>query len=200
MPNPVIKASFLSAIAAAALAVSACTKPADDTATTDTAMAGDATADTMDTMPAATDTTAMAAPSPQEFTDKAAASDMFEMESAKLAQQMSKDQAVKDFAAMMITDHGKSTANLKAMVAKAPSVTLAPKLSAEQQANLDALKNSGANFDSTYKQQQVAAHQTAVAMLNGYAANGTDAGLKSFAAETAPVVEGHLKKAQALPS
>jgi putative membrane protein len=135
----------------------------------------------------------------QQFADNAAASDMYEIEAGKLAQKMGKSQAVKDFGGMMVTDHTKSTADLKAAAGQDGSVTVAPKLTAKQQSDLDALKAAGDSFDATYKQQQVAAHQQALSMLQGYAGGGQSQPLKSFAAKTAPVVEGHLEKARQLP-
>lgn len=182
--------------AAAALALSACSGGNDDAASgdataTDTTMAGD-TAAPAPTAESAAETTA------QGFVDKQAASDMFEIESGKLAQQMGKSQAVKDFGAMLVKDHTKSSGELKTAAGSADGVTVAPKLDAMQQSNLDALKKAGDNFDSTFKQQQVQAHEMALATLQGYAQNGDNEALKSFAAKTAPVVEGHLSQARTL--
>lgn len=136
----------------------------------------------------------------QQFADAAAASDMFELESAKLAQQKGQSAAVKEFAAMMVKDHTNSTAKLQAAAGQAdPAVTPRPALNPEQTANLEALRAaSGAEFDVHYKQQQVAAHQKALAMLQGYSANGDVPSLKAFAGETAPVVEAHLKQISAM--
>lgn len=131
----------------------------------------------------------------QQFADMAAASDIFEVESAKLAQAKATAAPLKEFAAMMLKDHTASTAKLKAAAGKAdPAITPMPMFNPEQDANLKALKAaSGAEFDTLYKQQQVAAHQKALAMLQGYAANGDVPALKAFASETAPVVETHFK-------
>jgi putative membrane protein len=131
----------------------------------------------------------------QQFADTMAASDMFELESSKLAQQKASAAPVKEFAAMMIKDHTASTAKLKEAAGKAgPAITPRPALTAEQTTNLEALRAaSGAEFDTLYKQQQVAAHQQALANLQGYARAGDVPSLKAFAGETAPIVEGHLK-------
>lgn len=183
--------------AAAALTLSACNNTAEDTTAdttaSDSAMTEPATVNPDATPDAATPTTA------QAFVDMASASDMYEIEAGKLAQQMGKSQAVKDFGAMMVTDHTKSTTELKTAAGKADGVTVNPKLTAKQQSDLDALKNAGDNFDATYKQQQVAAHEMALSMLQGYAQSGDNADLKAFASKTAPVVEGHLTKARNLP-
>lgn len=177
---------------AAALALAACGGEADEPIAENTvaadqeALAPDPSADAA--MPA----------DAQGFADKAAASDMYEIEAGKLAQSMGKSQGVKDFGAMMVKDHTKSSADLKAAAAKADGVTVAPKLSAKQQSDLDALKAAGDNFDATYKQQQVAAHEMTLSMLQGFAQSGDNAALKDFAGKTAPVVEGHLAQARKL--
>lgn len=185
--------------AAAALALAAC--GGNDNAATGT----DATATASDTAMA---DQAATTPDPnaeagmptdaQGFVDKASASDMFEIEAGKLAQSMGKSQAVKDFGAMMVKDHTKSSADLKTAAASAKGVTVAPKLSAMQQSNLDALKSAGDNFDATYKAQQIEAHEQALSLLQTYSRNGDTEALKGFASKVAPVVETHLAKARTL--
>ena len=185
--------------AAAALALAAC--GGNDAATTD-ADAGAAASDTsMADQAAMTPDPSAESAMPtdaQGFVDKASASDMFEIEAGKLAQSMGKSQAVKDFGAMMVKDHTKSSSDLKTAAASAQGVTVAPKLSAMQQSNLDALESAGDNFDATYKQQQIAAHEQTLSLLQGYSRNGDNEALKGFATKTAPVVEGHLGEARSL--
>ena len=186
----------LALIPAAALALSACDKseaPSEDGDSVGTSMPAEATATgatAADAMPATA----------QAFVDAAGASDMFEIESSKLARTMGKDPGVKSFAEMMVTDHTHSTADLKAAAAKAsPAPTVAPKLTPEQQADLDALKGAGDNFDKLYAEKQVAGHEKALAMLKAYAASGDAAPLKDFASKSVPIVSGHLDKAKQLP-
>ena len=186
----------LALIPAALLAPSACDKseqPSADGNSVGADMPADATASgatAADAMPSGA----------QAFVDAAAASDSFEIESSKLAQTMGKASGVKAFAAMMVKDHTKSTADLKAAAAKAnPAAPVAPKLTAEQQADLGALKGAGDNFDKLYAEKQVAGHEKALAMLKAYADNGSDPALKGFAAKAVPVVSGHLDQAKQLP-
>src|SRR5688572_6146377 len=49
----------------------------------------------------------------QEYAAMASASDMFEIESSRLAAEKSQNAGVKELAQMLITDHEKSTADLK---------------------------------------------------------------------------------------
>lgn len=180
---------------AGALALAACNNnAADDAAATDTAMAP--------ATPAATDTTAMAAPdtsTPQGFVDMAASSDMYEIEAAKVAQQMGKSEKVKTFAAMMIKDHGTSTQKLKDAVAKVSGVTVPSAMQPKHQQMLDGLKSAGESFDKMYAEQQVAAHGEAMKLMEAQAASGTAEPLKTFAADVSPVIKRHAQEAARLP-
>lgn len=180
--------------ATAALALAACGDSASDTAADPAAdnAAADRSANTDMAADPMMPTTA------QAFADMAAASDAYEIEAGRMAQEMGASQAVKDFGAMMVEGHTKSTADLKAAAGEAEGVTVAPEMTAKQEADLEALRNAGDTFDSVYARQQVAAHEMALAMLRGYAENGDSEPLKQFAAKTAPVVEEHLTQARTL--
>ena len=135
-----------------------------------------------------------ATPSGQEFIDRAAKSDAFEIASAKLALSNGTAQQVKDFANEMIKAHTDSTAKIKEAAAKAsPALTPDPALTNDQNdklANLGKLK--GAEFDKSYIEGQVDAHQDALALMQDYAEHGDTAALKTTAGEIAPVVQKHL--------
>jgi putative membrane protein len=135
----------------------------------------------------------------QGFVAMAAASDMFEVEAGKLAQANGKSDAIKEFGAMMVTDHTKSTADLKAAAAQVDGVQVVPMLSVKQQADLGALKGAGESFDDIYKRQQVAAHQQALVLLKNFAAAGDAQPLKDFAGKAVPVVQTHLDHVEMLP-
>ena len=136
----------------------------------------------------------------QSFADTAGASDWFEVEAGKLAQEKATAQGLKDFGAMMVKGHTESTEKLKAAAGKAaPAIAPNPALNSEQEANLAALRAAtGADFDALYKTQQVAAHEKALAAMKDYAANGDVAELKQFAADTSKVVQMHLDKIKTL--
>lgn len=150
-------------------------------------MAGDSTANA---------TAPQGATSGQQFADTFAASDQYEIQAGKLAQQKAQSKALKDFGKMMVEQHSRSTEKLKAAAAKAsPAITPAPALTAEQQSNLAALQGAdGAAFDTTYKTQQVQAHEKALALVQGYAGTGDVAPLKAFAGEAEKIVQAHLTK------
>jgi len=144
---------------------------------------------------------AASAPSTDSFITTALQTDDFERTTGHMAQQSGRTQGVRDFGALMVTDHTKTTQDLKAAIAKSGRpVPSQPKLTAVEQQGINGLKNQvGAPlFDSTYLAQQVRAHQQALALMQSYAQHGQDPTLRAAAAQTAPIVEHHLKMAQDL--
>lgn len=137
------------------------------------------------------------APSTADFAKIAAISDMFEIESSKLAEQRA-DEASKKFAAQMIADHTKTSAELKALAPKA-NVELPVAVDSTHQSKLDKLKGlNGADFDKEYDVMQVDAHEDAVSLFERYADGGENAELKAWAAKTLPHLKHHLEMAKAL--
>lgn len=136
----------------------------------------------------------------QKFANDVGASDYYEVEAGKLAQEKAQAKGLKDFGKLMVDHHTASTDKLKAAGAKAsPAITPNPALTAEQQANLAALRAAdGAAFDAAYKTQQVAAHEKALAAVKAYAATGDVPELKKFASDAEKIVEAHLKKIRRL--
>jgi putative membrane protein len=136
----------------------------------------------------------------QAFANAAASTDAYEIAAGKLAETKATSQALKDFGKMMVSNHTDSTANLKKAAAKAsPAVTPDASLTAEQRANLATLQSAtGEDFDTAYKSQQIATHQTALAAMQGYAASGDVEPLKDFASSTSKVVKTHLEKIQGM--
>jgi putative membrane protein len=193
----------LSIVTAATLALAACNQSAeqtaDDAANQAGAVADDAGNLASDAVEAGGNVLGVT-PSGAEFANTAAKSDAFEIQSANLAVANASSQAVKDFAREMIKAHTDSTAKIKAASAKAsPAITPDPTLTAEQTSNLAELKAlKGADFDKAYAAAQVTAHEQALALMQGYAADGDVAPLKAAAGEIAPVVEKHLGMARDL--
>jgi putative membrane protein len=142
--------------------------------------------------------TTMAAMAPQEFVTQAAASDMFEIETSRLAAEKAQDAKVKQFAQMMVADHTKTTNELKTIAASLqPAVTVQPTLPPDMQSKLDALKSAeGAEFDRLYVSQQIPAHQQALTLHQSYGQNGQEQQLKTFASKTAEAVQRHLTEVQ----
>jgi putative membrane protein len=138
-------------------------------------------------------------PSTADFVKEAATSDMFEIESSKLAAQKATDEATKNFANQMVTDHTKTSAQLKEAVANDPKTPIPTELDSSHQSKLDKLKGlTAADFTKLYHDDQVTAHKNAVNLFERYAKGGDNATLKSWAAKTLPELQHHLDLAQSL--
>lgn len=132
------------------------------------------------------------------FVTMAAISDMTEIQASKLAQTNGSSQAVKDFGQQMITDHGKTTAELTTILGP-KSVTPPAHVDKSHEKDLDKLsKLSGNDFDKAYAKQMVSDHKTAVSLFEKESKSGKDADLQAFAAKNLPTLQGHLKMAQDL--
>ena len=141
------------------------------------------------------------APSTPDFVQKAAMSDMYEIQAGKLAADKSQSDAVKQFGRQMVDAHSKTTEELTSIVkTKNIKVDLPPKLDAKHQKLIDDLNSvSAQDFDKTYADQQVDAHKEAVDLFKKYASKG-DPDVKQFAEKTLPTIEHHLEDAKKLPA
>jgi len=138
------------------------------------------------------------APKTEDFVTEAAASDMFEIESSKLAVERSQDPATKTFAQQMIADHTKTSDELKALVSGGKVKAMLPTaMSSAQQSMLDDLKKlNGDDFTKQYHSDQEDAHEDAVDLFKRYGDEGDNADLKAWAAKTRPALEHHLMMAK----
>jgi putative membrane protein len=140
-------------------------------------------------------------PSTPDFVKQAAMSDMFEIQSSQLAEQKSDDAPTKSFAQKMVTDHTKTSSEVKAMVSggKLKGVELPTDMSPSQKSMLDKLKGlNGKDFTKQYHSDQVSAHKDAVSLFERYGTGGDNPDLKDWANKTLPDLQGHLKMAQDL--
>lgn len=203
------------AVAALTLSVAACNKAANTASATGDA-AGNATASAGTAATAAVDkvqdsAAAVVGPlsaatagslSAQAFVENAARSDMYEMESSKLALERSKSPAIKKYAQMMIDAHTKTTAELKSLVTSGKAgdhLEIPVALDQRRQGLLDNLKSATAeDFDARYVDQQGAAHREAKILMDGYGAAGQSEPLKTMAKATSPKIAAHLNMVNAL--
>jgi putative membrane protein len=138
-------------------------------------------------------------PTTQDFVTEAANSDLLEIAAAKLALEKGNVDA-KKFAERMITDHTKTTADIKAMVESGDVKAEIPAtLDSAQQSKLDKLRDvKESNFASQYDSMQVRAHKDAVSLFERYSRSGDDPKLKDWAGKTLPTLRHHLEMAEAL--
>ncbi len=132
----------------------------------------------------------------KQFIKEAAAGGMAEVELGRLATEKASSPDVKQFGQRMVNDHSKANDQLK-RIAVDEGITLPAKLSAKDQGTKDRLsKLSGGAFDKAYMADMVEDHKTDVAAFRNESKTGKDPQVKSFAADTLPTLEDHLKNAQ----
>lgn len=177
--------TMLTALSALAMTTVAAPALAQDA----TAMTGSMTANDAGVSP-------MMGTSATDYVKLAADSDMYEIQSSKVALSKSKTPAVRSFAQQMITDHMQTTKSLMAALKNGDRTIAKPstKLSAANASKIALLKKAPkASFDALYMQQQTQAHQMAWSLHKGYATDGTDPALKQVASTAVPIIEQHLQ-------
>jgi putative membrane protein len=139
------------------------------------------------------------APTTADFVKEVAISDMFEIQSSKLAEEKG-NASEKTFASQMVTDHTKTSTEIKGLVSSGKVKADVPAaLDSSHQSKLDKLKGeSGNDFSSGYNSDQVSAHKDAVSLFERYAKGGDNADLKDWAGKTLPALQHHLDMAQSL--
>lgn len=182
------KLTYLGLIVVSAFAFQSCTSETKDAK------------DTADSVNEAKDTTSNAdttggiavVEDDAEFATKAAVGGMAEVEFGKIALTKTTDTKIKAFAEMMVSDHGKANEELKTLAA-AKNITLPMALDDDHTKIMTDLNSStGKDFDKKYVDAMVDGHQKTLNLMEEEAKDGKDAGLKAFAAKTAPIVKSHL--------
>ncbi|WP_316825053.1 DUF4142 domain-containing protein [Pedobacter miscanthi] len=127
-----------------------------------------------------------------KFTTQAAVGGMAEVELGKMALEKSSNAQVKEFATMMVKDHGMANAELM-VIAKQKNITLPSTVDDEHKKKMDDLsKKTGADFDKAYVNAMVDGHKSTLKLMEDESRDGKDADLKAFATKTAPTVQSHL--------
>lgn len=158
--------------------------------------------ETADSLNEAKDTTAntasagMVEKSDADFATEAAVGGLAEVELGKVALSKSSNAKVKEFANMMVNDHGKANEELK-MIAANKQIALPMALDEKHQKMADELNGlTGRDFDKKYVDDMVDGHKKTLDLMEKEAKDGKDAELKAFAAKTAPIVKAHLDMIQ----
>ena len=133
----------------------------------------------------------------REFIQKAAAGGMEEVEAGKMAQDKARNPDVKSFASMLVTDHSDANQKLQAL-AQQKGVTLPSALPAKQQKTVDKLAKAK-DFDKNFIHEQgLEDHRKDIKDFEKASKNAKDPDVKAFAANTLPVLQKHLQRAQEL--
>jgi putative membrane protein len=133
-----------------------------------------------------------------DFSVEAANGGMIEIQLAALAKTKAVNNRVKNFAAMMIEDHNKISAELK-RIATAKNITLPEALSNEAKNEIDRLnKKEKTEFDRAYMNMMVKDHRNDVAEFKRMVRDSKDPALREFVKETLPILQKHLDSANAI--
>ena len=124
----------------------------------------------------------------------------YEIQASQLAQTKATSADVKSFASRMVTDHTKTSSELKGLVGNGKAQATVPtSLDSSHQSKLDKLKGAtGKDFSSDFNSYQVSAHEDAVSLFERYANGGDNAELKNWAGKTLPALRHHLDMAKEL--
>lgn len=138
-------------------------------------------------------------PTTADFVKEAATSDMLEIQAAKIAENKGNAEE-KKFAEQIVTDHTKTSSDLKELVTSgAVKVDIPASLDESSQKKFEQLKGAKADdFSGVYDSMQVSAHKDAVSLFERYSKSGDNAKLKDWAGKTLPTLQHHLDMAQAM--
>jgi putative membrane protein len=137
----------------------------------------------------------------ETFMMAAAQGGMVEVKLGEIAAKKATKPDIKEFGAMMVTDHSKANSELQAIASKNGGVTLPSKLDAAHQEKVDKISNlSGEQFDKTYVSEMVKDHEKVAGEFEKASKTAQNPELKSFAATTLPVIKNHLKHIKAIAS
>jgi putative membrane protein len=134
--------------------------------------------------------------SDKKFIEKAAQGGVAEVETGKLAAQKAQSPDVKQFGERMVKEH--SAANEKLMqLVRDKGVAASNEMDSSTKREYDKLsKLSSAQFDQEYMKTMVSDHETDVKEFQSEAKSAKDPDVKSFAQNTLPTLEEHLKIAK----
>lgn len=128
-----------------------------------------------------------------DFVVKAANGGMAEVQLGKIAKDKATNEKVKEFAAKMIKDHTKINDRLKS-IAGDLNLTLPATIDQEKQDDVDKLNTiSVKDFDKTYVDMMVKAHDTDVDAFQKASKDVSNSDLHGFIMESLPVLQSHQK-------
>jgi putative membrane protein len=137
-------------------------------------------------------------PDASNFAVTAANGGMMEVELGKIAEDHAISPRVKAFGAMMVKDHSEANATLKG-IAGTLNIALPDSVSDDTRKEIDKMKmKKGKDFDKEYVSMMVDDHKKDISEFKKCAANCSDSTIKSFAANTLPVLEKHLESIEAI--
>ena len=131
------------------------------------------------------------------FVAKASSGGIHEVEMGKLALAHASNGEVKKFGQMMVDDHSKANRQLM-IAAKENGLSVATKMSADQEKHYDLLKDMREGFDKAYIDHMVKDHEEDLAAFTAASRQAKTPAIKQFATDTIPVIQKHLDRAREL--
>ena len=133
----------------------------------------------------------------RKFLTEAAEGGMYEVEAGKLAADKGTNPDVKAFGQKMVDDHGKANDKIK-QIAGDKGVKLPTELGTLDKHAIEKLqKATGADFDRLYISEMVKDHKKDVSDFQHESKAAKDNDVKTFASDTLPTLQDHLKMAEA---
>lgn len=137
------------------------------------------------------------APQDRDFLERAAEGSNAEITMGRLVETHSKNPAVIAYGRRMVADHTAINQRLAA-IAKQHHIALPTSLG-EHQASYDRVVDlRREEFDQEFMQVMNEDHDMAAELFRGEASGGIDPSLKTFAAQTLPLIEAHLAHAKSM--
>lgn len=133
----------------------------------------------------------------RDFLERAAEGNNAEITMGAITRGHSLDARVLAFGQMLVTDHTAARSALETIAAK-KNISLPPGLGEQQAAYDQVIEKQRAPFDRDFVRAMVGAHDEAVELFQGEAANGVDPELKAYAAANLPVLQKHQDEAKKL--
>jgi putative membrane protein len=135
----------------------------------------------------------------RSFLQRAARSNLAQIETGQLAAQQSSDPQVKQFGERMVQDHSQANDKLKT-VAESVGVQLPTQAGHTDMQEMSKLKSlSGQQFDKTYARAMVRDHRKDVQEFEHVAQTAKNPEVRAYAEQTLPTLKEHLALAEQLP-
>lgn len=133
-----------------------------------------------------------------DFARQACQTGAAEVEIGKLAARNTRNAEVRALAKRLSEDHARAEKELARLFAR-KGIPPERELAQHRQSSLDRLAGlKGREFDTAFKEQVIADHESSIELFEKQAAQGADPDLKAFAQKHLPHLREHLAQAQRL--
>ena len=134
----------------------------------------------------------------KQFLKIAAEANMMEVHAGKMAEAQASNESVKDFGKTLKQDHTQSYHEL-ALLAQKTGGSIPKGIEVGQDPAMQKLMHlQGKKFDRMFVHDEIQDHQKTIAAFEREAKQGQNPELQSYAQQSLPVLEKHLRKAQML--